>query len=83
MLRVCAAVSVAASVVRENFGILHMSQRQWTAAYNEFFAAFRSYSEAGNAAAKKCLKSGAVLHTDNCAHPRAYTQAHSRTPTVV
>ena len=43
-------------VVHENFGSLHMAQQKWDIAYDEFFAAFRSYSEAGNSSAKKCLK---------------------------
>ncbi len=43
-------------VVHENFGILHMDQQKWSVAYDEFFAAFRSYSEVGNAAARRCLK---------------------------
>jgi hypothetical protein len=45
------------SVVHENFGVLHMAQQKWDVAYDEFFAAFRSYSEAGNSAARTCLKS--------------------------
>lgn len=43
-------------VVHENFGQLHMAQQKWSVAYDEFFSAFRSYSEAGNVSARKCLK---------------------------
>ena len=46
----------AHSVVHENFGVLHMAQQKWSVAYDEFFSAFRSYSEAGNINARKCLK---------------------------
>ena len=42
--------------MHENFGVLHMAQQKWAVAYDEFFSAFRSYSEAGNSSARKCLK---------------------------
>uniref|UniRef100_A0A7S2V3G5 PCI domain-containing protein n=1 Tax=Fibrocapsa japonica TaxID=94617 RepID=A0A7S2V3G5_9STRA len=35
---------------------MHMSDEQWSEAYNEFYEGFRAYQEAGNSRAKDCLK---------------------------
>ena len=43
-------------VIREEGGKMRMSEGNWDGAYNEFFEAFKSYQEAGNARARDCLK---------------------------
>ncbi|CAM9831385.1 unnamed protein product, partial [Phaeothamnion confervicola] len=43
-------------VIREQGGKMYMGMENWDAAYNEFYEGFRNYQEAGNAAAKECLK---------------------------
>jgi COP9 signalosome complex subunit 2 len=43
-------------VIREEGGRMHMRDASWDDAYNEFYAGFRAYQEAGNARAKDCLK---------------------------
>ena len=53
-----AALGLAAchSVVRQSFGVMRMNERKWEAAYDEFYAAFKSYQEAGSHEARTCLK---------------------------
>lgn len=43
-------------IIREEGGKMRMSESNWELAYNEFFEAFKSYQEAGNARARDCLK---------------------------
>ena len=43
-------------IIREEGGKMFMAGASWDEAYNEFYAAFRSYQEAGNPRAKVCLK---------------------------
>mmetsp|Transcript_28988 Transcript_28988/g.89619 ORF Transcript_28988/g.89619 Transcript_28988/m.89619 type:complete len:455 (-) Transcript_28988:33-1397(-) len=43
-------------VIREEGGKMHMGDGAWDDAYNEFYAGFRAYQEAGNTRAKDCLK---------------------------
>ena len=43
-------------VIREEGGRMHMRDANFAEAYNEFYAGFRAYQEAGNSRAKDCLK---------------------------
>jgi COP9 signalosome complex subunit 2 len=36
--------------------MLHMAAEKWPQAYDEFYAAFKCYSDSGNVAARRCLK---------------------------
>jgi len=42
--------------IHETGGKISMEEERWSDAYEEFFEAFRSYQEAGNAKARQCLK---------------------------
>lgn len=42
--------------VHESFALLHMGSGDWVRAYDEFYAAFKCYSDSGNYAARRCLK---------------------------
>ena len=42
--------------VHESFAMLHMAAEKWGEAYDEFYAAFKCYSDSGNVAARRCLK---------------------------
>lgn len=37
----------ACRVVRQSFGVMRMNERKWEAAYDEFYAAFKSYQVRG------------------------------------
>lgn len=43
-------------IIRECGGKMHMAERQWTKAATDFFEAFKSYDEAGQARRVQCLK---------------------------
>jgi len=49
------------AVIRESGGKMYMSEKKWEAAYNEFFEAFKSYQETGNAARAKTMLNYVVL----------------------
>lgn len=49
-------ISYACRGVHESFAMLHMSSESWSSAYDEFYAAFKCYSDAGNSAARRSLK---------------------------
>jgi len=55
-LTTCCVRVLAARIVRQSFGRMRMNERKWEAAYDEFYAAFKSYQEAGSQEARKCLK---------------------------
>lgn len=42
--------------IRETFGEMHMSQKNWKQAFDEFFESFKNYQAAGNMRAVRCLK---------------------------
>jgi len=42
--------------IRETFGEMHMAQKNWKPAFDEFFESFKSYQTAGNTRAIRCLK---------------------------
>ncbi len=46
----------AMSIIKECWGKMYGSMNQWTKAYNNFFDAFRSYQQIGDANVKQCLK---------------------------
>jgi len=43
-------------VIRECGGKMHMREKEWGKAYNDFFEAFKNYDEAGSPNKIKCLK---------------------------
>lgn len=43
-------------VIRECGGKMHMREKEWEKAYNDFFEAFKNYDEAGSPNKIKCLK---------------------------
>merc|ERR1719498_211390 len=47
--------------IRESGGKMHMSEKKWEAAYNEFFEAFKNYQETGNAVRAKTMLKYVVL----------------------
>ena len=79
-------------VIREEGGRMHMRDANFAEAYNEFYAGFRAYQEAGNSRAKDCLKyvvlanmlvrsrRPAVLR---CLHAVDATRLHQTRPWVV
>eukprot|EP01029_Cantina_marsupialis_P031085 TRINITY_DN873_c0_g4_i1.p1 TRINITY_DN873_c0_g4~~TRINITY_DN873_c0_g4_i1.p1 ORF type:complete len:490 (-),score=162.99 TRINITY_DN873_c0_g4_i1:170-1639(-) len=43
-------------IIRESFGKMHVANKNWAPAENEFYSAFRSFQEIGDIKAKDCLK---------------------------
>mmetsp|Transcript_36345 Transcript_36345/g.93981 ORF Transcript_36345/g.93981 Transcript_36345/m.93981 type:complete len:455 (-) Transcript_36345:68-1432(-) len=49
------------AVIRESGGKMFMSEKNWEAAYNEFFEAFKNYQETGNSTRAKIMLKYVVL----------------------